>query len=53
MRSLRGIPNYLNGPEMGNQTRQLFVPGPPKFIKLVSFPSAFRVAGFRLPVSGP
>ena len=26
---------------------------PPKFTKNVSLPSAFRVAGFRLPVSGP
>ena len=38
---------------MGNQTRQLFVPGPPKFAKRVSFPSAFRVSRFRLLVSGP
>ena len=27
---------------MGNQKRQLFVPGPPKFTKSVSFPSAFH-----------
>ena len=36
-----------------NQKRQLFVQGPPKFTKSVSFPSAFRVTHFRLPVSGP
>ena len=28
---------------MGNQKRQLFVPGPPNFTKNASFPSAFRV----------
>ena len=38
---------------MGNQKRQLFVPGPPEFTKSVSFPSAVRVTRFRLPVSGP
>ena len=37
---------------MGNQKRQLFVPGPPKLSKSVSFRSAFFVTRFRLPVSG-
>ena len=38
---------------MGNQKRQRFVPGPPKFTKSFSFPSYFRVNRFRSPVSGP
>ena len=38
---------------MGDQKRQFFVPGPPKFTKSVSFPSAFRATRFRLPVSEP
>ena len=42
---------------MGNQKRQLFVPGP-TFIHQdrqlsFRFPSAFRVTHFHLPVSGP
>ena len=49
-----GIPSF-SGPEMSKlkwvsrneyQKRQLFVPGPPKFTKSVSFPSAFRATGF-------
>ena len=39
--------------EMCNQKRQFFVPGPPKFTNNTSFPSAFRVTRFHLPVSGP
>ena len=35
------------------QKRQPFVQGPPNFTKNVSFPSAFRVTCFRLPVSRP
>ena len=38
---------------MGNQKRQLFVPGPPKFTKGASFPSAFRATRFRSPASRP
>ena len=38
---------------MGDPKRQLFVPGPTKFTKRISFPSAFRVTRFRLPVSRP
>ena len=52
--SRHSLSNTVDGEEeMGNQKRQLFVPGPPKFTKRVSFSSAFRVIRFRLPVSGP
>ena len=36
-----------------DQKRQLFVPGPPKLTKHVSFPSSFRATRFRIPVSAP
>ena len=34
---------------MGNQKRQLFVPGSPKFTQSVSFPSAFRQLSVSFP----
>ena len=45
----------LNGPEMGKLKWVTKSVGcdPPKFNKSVSFPSAFRVTRFRLPVLGP
>ena len=37
---------------MGDQKRQLFVPGPPKFTKRVSFPSAVLLPVFASPFRG-